>query len=109
MPWYTVHYTFSQRFKVPAKDAYAWAVDYDAEDISLMGLNGRREIERIDRDTLILNDTFFAGGQTTKKKRLIRLFPELLTLTNTRLSGPNRYSQFLYRFVDEGTGKSRLD
>jgi len=106
---YTVHYRFSQKFSVPAKDAFAWAIDYDAEDINLMGLNGRREIDRIDRFTLILDDTFFAGGKTTKKRRLIRLFPELLTLTNTRLSGPNRYSQFLYQFVDEGKGRSRLD
>jgi tRNA splicing ligase len=106
---YTVHYRFSQRFSVPAKDAFAWAIDYDTEDINLMGLNGKRDIERIDKYTLILDDTFFAGGRTTKKRRLIRLFPELLVLTNTRLSGPNRYSQFLYQFVDEGKGKSRLD
>ena len=108
MQWYTVHYEFSQRFSVPASDAYAWAIDYDAEDISLMGLNGKREIERIDKYTLILNDTFFAGGKTTKKKRLIRLFPELLMLTNTRLSGPNKFSQFVYQFVAEGKHRSRL-
>jgi hypothetical protein len=106
---YTVHYKFSQRFSVPARDAYAWAIDYDAEDINLMGLNGKREIEHLDKDTLILDDTFFAGGKTTKKRRLIRLFPELLTLTNTRLSGPNRYSQFIYQFVEEGKNKSRLE
>jgi hypothetical protein len=109
MQWFTVHYRFSQKFSVPASDAFAWAIDYDAEDISLMGLNGKREIERISKDTLILTDTFFAGGRTTTKRRLIRLFPELFMLTNTRLSGPNRFSQFIYQFVDEGKRRSRLD
>ncbi|MGA2198652.1 MAG: hypothetical protein ABSG45_01810 [Nitrososphaerales archaeon] len=106
---YTVHYRFSQRFSFPVQDAYAWAIDYDAGDLALMGLDGKREIERIDVDTLVLNDTFFAAGRTTKKRRLVRLFPELLMLTNTRLSGPNKHSQFIYQFVAEGKKRSRLD
>ena len=109
MAHYTVHYKFSQSFPFSAQDAYAWSVDYDPDDFDRMGLDGRREIERIDQDTLILDDTIFADGRTTKKRRLIRLFPELLTLTNTRLSSPNRHSQFIYQFVAEGKDGSRLD
>ena len=109
MVHYTVHYKFSQRFPFSAEDAYGWSVDYDSDDFSLMGLDGRREIERIDQDTLILDDTIFANGRTAKKRRLIRLFPELLTLTNTRLSSPNKHSQFIYQFVAEGEGGSHLD
>jgi hypothetical protein len=109
MPSYTVHYRFSQSFPFPAEDAFAWAADYDAGDLALMGLDGRREIERIDRDTVVLNDIFFAAGRTTKKRRLIRIFPELLMLTNTRLSASNKHSQFIYQFVAEGKKRSRLD
>jgi hypothetical protein len=109
MPSYTVHYRFSQSFPFPAEDAFAWAADYDAGDLALMGLDGRREIERIDRDTVVLNDIFFAAGRTTKKRRLIRIFPELLMLTNTRLSASNKHSQFIYQFVAEGKKGSRLD
>jgi hypothetical protein len=74
-----------------------------------MGFQGKREIERADSDTLILYDTFFSDGRTTKKKRLVRIFPELLMLTNTRLAGPMKHSQFVYQFVAEGKNRSRLD
>ena len=109
MAHYTVHYRFSQSFPFSAQDAYGWSADYDPDDFGRMGLDGRRKIERIDQDTLILDDTTFADGRTTRKRRLIRLFPELLTLTNTRLSSPNKHSQFIYQFVAEGRDGSRLD
>ena len=107
MHYYTVHYKFSQSFPFPVQAAYDWATDYDEEDLSLMGLQGKREIERVDGDTLVLYDTFFSDGRTTKKKRLVRLFPELLMLTNTRLAGPMKHSQFIYQFVAEGRTGSR--
>jgi len=109
MHYYTVHYKFSQRFPFPVQAAYDWATDYDEDDLSLMGFQGKREIERADSDTLILYDTFFSDGRTTKKKRLVRIFPELLMLTNTRLAGPMKHSQFVYQFVAEGKNRSRLD
>ncbi len=109
MHYYTVHYRFSQSFPFPVKDAYDWATDYDTDDIGLMGMDGKREIERLDGDTLILNDTFFSKGRTTKKRRLVRLFPELMMLTNTRLTGAIKHSQFIYQFVAEGDSRSRLD
>jgi len=109
MHYFTVHYKFSQTFPFSVRAAYDWSTDYDEEDLSLMGLQGKREIERVDADTLVLHDTFFSDGRTTKKKRLVRMFPELLILTNTRLAGPMKHSQFIYQFVAEGTNGSRLD
>jgi len=109
MVCYTVHYRFSQSFPFPVEDAFAWASDYDPGDIRLMGMDGTREIERIDEDTIVLDDAFVTGGRTVRKRRLVRLFPELHALTNTRLSGPNRHSQFIYQFVGEGENGSRLD
>jgi len=109
MHYYTVHYKFSQRFPFPVQAAYDWSTDYDEEDLSLMGFQGKRKIERVDSDTLVLYDTFFSGGRTTKKKRLVRMFPELLMLKNTRLAGPMKHSQFIYQFVAEGKTGSRLD
>ncbi len=109
MVWYTVHYSFSQRFKFPLQEAWRWSTDYDENDIALTGQNGKREIERLNQDTLVLTDSYYTDGRTTTKRRLIRLFPELHMLTNTRLSSANRHSQFIYQFVSEGRNRSRLD
>jgi hypothetical protein len=109
MVYYTVHYRFSQSFPFPVEEAFAWASDYDPGDIRLMGKEGTREIERIDEDTLVLDDTIVNGNGTVRKRRLVRLFPELHALTNTRLSGPNRHSQFIYQFLAEGEKGSRLE
>ena len=106
---YTVHYGFRQRFPFSVEEAYAWSVDYDENDISLMGLSGKREMERVNDDTFVLSDTFYGGGGTKTKRRLVRLFPELFMLTNTRLTGANRHSQFIYQFVSEGKNRSRLE
>ncbi len=109
MPLISVNFEFRQRFKVPAKEAYAWATDYRPDDHALMGQRGRRKIERIRDDALILTDTYLnEGGASVTKKRLVRLYPERLSWTNTHLAGPNRHSQFLYVIVPEGRNASHL-
>ena len=109
MPPISVDFEFVQRFKVPAKAAYAWATDYRPDDHALMGRRGRRKIDRICGDTLILTDTIeTGGGGRVTKKRHIRLYPERLTWINTHISGPNRHSQFLYEIMPEGRNSSRL-
>ncbi len=109
MPLITVEFEFSQRFKVPAREAYAWATDYRPDDWTLMGRRGRRRIDRVCDNTLVLTDTVEApGGQRVTKKRHIRLYPERLTWINTHLSGPNRHSQFLYEITPDGRSASRL-
>ncbi|MGA2573304.1 MAG: hypothetical protein ABSF36_03720 [Candidatus Methanomethylicaceae archaeon] len=106
---YSVHYKFSQHFNFPAQDAYRWCTDYQTDDIVLMGSKGKRQIQRINDDTLVLTDTLFGKERKTVKKRLVRLYPECLFWTNTRLSADGRHSQFLYQIVPDGEKGSRLD
>src|SRR5487761_634842 len=83
MQTFSIRYSFAQRFRVKASDAYNWCTDYDSEDIGLMGMDG--------------------------KKKLVRLNPERFSWTNTHLAGPIKYSQFLYKIVPEGKNSSRLE
>lgn len=109
MESYSVHYKFSIHFKFPAQEVYRWCTDFQGGDITLMNEKGRRHVRRINEDTLILTDTVIGEGGETTKKRLVRLYPELLFWTNTRLSADGRHSQFLYQIVPEGEGCSRLE
>jgi hypothetical protein len=109
MQYYTAHYRFSQRFPFPARKAYEWSTDYHGDDLPLLGQEGTREIERIDDATLILTDTRTDSGKPETKVRLVRLFPDILTWTNTRLSEAGRHSQFIYRVVPDGVNASRLE
>ena len=51
-----VRYTFTQKFSVPVEEAFRWSLDYDHDDFSLMGLEGRRRINKLTDDTYILED-----------------------------------------------------
>jgi hypothetical protein len=106
---FTVHYKFSHRFPFPAQEVYDWATDYQPDDIRLWGGDGARVVERLDGHTLILTDTVRAKGKSETKVRMVRLFPEQLLWTNTRISEAGKYSQFIYQVVAEGPRKSRLD
>jgi hypothetical protein len=110
MPQVSIPFHFSQRFKAPAREVYAWATDYDPGDLVRMGNVGRRVIERVCNETLIIADTYTgAGGKRVTKKKLVRLDPEQMRWTNTHLSGPNRHSQFWYQLVPTGRNACRLD
>ncbi len=75
-----------------------------------MGERGERKIRWLSEDTVILADKFQGKeGQTITKQKLVRLYPERLFWTNTHISGPNKFSQFLYQIVPEGKNASRLD
>jgi len=106
---YSVHYKFSQHFDFPANEAFEWSMDYDKDDIARMGKEGTRRIKKINQDTLVLTDILTSGRRPDVKRRLVRIYPELLTMVNTRLSAGSRYSQFIYEFVPEGKNSSRLD
>ena len=106
---YTVHYGFSQHFDFPPEDAFRWCTDYAPEDVELMGEKGRRKVKRLNDDTFVLNDKYKTKDGKVVKKRLVRIYPERLSWTNTRLSKDGRHSQFLYQIVEEEGGGSRLD
>lgn len=106
---YAVHYGFVQKFPFPAKEAYEWCTDFDADDWYRMGEQGTRKMDWIDDSTVMLHDTVTTSGKPVTKQRLVKLYPEMLFWTNVRLSAANRYSQFLYRIVPEGAKRSRLE
>jgi len=106
---YSVHYGFSQHFDFPAAEAFRWCTDYAPEDVELMGEKGRRKVKRLNEDTFVLNDKYKTKEGKVVKKRLVRIYPERLSWTNTRVSKDGRFSQFLYQIVAEEGGGSRLD
>jgi len=104
-----VHYRFSQHFDFPPEEAFRWCTDYAPGDVELMGEKGRRKVKRLNEDTYVLNDKYKTKEGKVVKKRLVRLYPERLSWTNTRVSKDGRYSQFLYQIVAEEGGGSRLE
>jgi len=105
---YTVHFKFSQHFDFPPEKAYRWCTDYEPGDIGLQGKDGVRNVRWVNEDTVLLTDIESASGREVVKRKLIRLYPERLSWTNTRLSSEGRHSQFLYEIVAE-KGGARLD
>jgi len=106
---YSLQYHFSQIFVISPLEAYMWCTNYDPNDLTLMHQKGKREITRLTENTIILTDTFYNEKKTIKKKKLIQLYPDRLSWTNTHLSGPNKYSQFLYEIKPENEGLSKLN
>ncbi len=106
---YSIRFSFTQRFSVPAKDAYRWCTDYHPDDWVLMGERGKRKIRKISGDTIILDDVTYPDGKPVVKSKIVRLDPVRLSWTNTHLTGPTKYSQFLYRITPEGNGGSKLE
>jgi hypothetical protein len=103
----SVRYTFNQKFPVPARDAFRWAVNYQPGDFELMGLDGEREIVKISDDSFILKETIRHGKAKTRSK-LIRIDHDRMLYTNTHITGPAKHSQFIYEIVPEGKTRSKL-
>jgi len=106
---YSVHYGFSQHFDFPPEEAFRWCTDYAPGDVELMGEKGRRKVKRLNEDTFVLTDKYKTKEGDVVKRRLVRVYPERLSWTNTRVSKDGRHSQFLYQVVAEERGGSRLD
>jgi len=104
-----IRYSFSQKFSVPVEEAFRWSVDYDPDDLSLMGQEGTRKINKLSEDTFILVDSRKTVEGWVEKTRLIRINPERRSYSNTHISGPTLHSQFWYEFFPEGKRRSRLD
>jgi hypothetical protein len=112
METYSVHFGFCQHFDFPAARVFDWCTDYAPDDLELMGSGGRRTVQRVNEDTFILTDEYRAKGEgvlrTRYSKKVVRVYPERLSWTNTRVSTDGMYTQFLYQIVPE-EGGSRLE
>jgi hypothetical protein len=104
-----LRYSFSQKFSVPVDEAFRWSIDYEPDDFSLMGWQGKRKVERLSDDTFLLEDARKTDKGVVEKTRLVRVNAERRTFSNTHISGPTLHSQFWYEFFPEGSGASRLD
>ena len=105
-----IRYHFSQRFAVSAQKAFDWCTDFDPKDHVLMGdENAERQIIQITEGTLILKDTFHLSAETVEKQKLVKIYPEELSWASTHLTGPNKYSQFLYKITPQGKDASALN
>ncbi len=98
-----VRYHFCQRFAVSAKRAFEWCTTFDPQDHKLMGDEGAgRHVTKIAEGTIILKDIFHTATGTSEKEKLVQLYPDQLSWVSTHLTGPNKYSQFLYKISPEG-------
>jgi len=105
-----VRYYFIQRFVVSAQSAFDWCTNFDPEDHLLMGdADAKRQVSHITNDTIILNDSFPSSSGPIEKQKLVQLYPSKLSWTSTHLTGPNKYSQFLYKITSQGKGFSTLN
>ena len=75
----------------------------------MMNEKGQREIQRITDDTMIFKETIIRNGKRTKKVKLIKLNPPVLSWYNIQVSGPNKNSAFLYQIVPEAKNRSKLN
>ena len=106
----SINYEFSQTFNVPAKEAYLWCTDYSPDDPAIMGeKNATRQVKKLTNTTILLTETFRIGKENIKKEKLIQLYPDRLMWVSTHLSGPNKYSQFMYEISAETPSACRLD
>jgi len=105
-----LRYSFSQRFVVSAQQAFCWCTDYCPGDPALMGeANAEREVTHLTDSTLILKEIFHTADGDVEKQKLVQLYPERFSWISTHLSGPNKYSQFIYEIFPEGDSASRLN
>ncbi len=108
MPLVSLSYRFTVLLPLPPEAAFHWATDFRPDDLALTGQTGTRTVEWIADDALFLTDTLRTPRGPVTKRRLVRLLPERLAWTNTHLSGPTRYSQYLYELTPVGRRRSRL-
>ena len=96
---------------VSACKAYEWCTNFAPGDHALIGeKDAGRNIKRLTERTVILTDTFGIGtNNQVEKQKLVQLYPETLFWTSTHLTGPARYSQFIYQTIADGNDASHLD
>ena len=106
----TVRYNFRQYFPVAAQTAFDWCTDFSPQDQLLKGYkNSEREITKIAEGSILLKDTLHTAVGTVEKQKLVQLYPAQFFWVAPHLTGPNKYSQFLYQISPDGKGGSFLD
>jgi hypothetical protein len=108
MPLKRTPYRFSVKLPASRERAFRWATDYRPTDLDLMGEHGRRKVERLAKNTLLLTDVFETPRGRVTKVKLVHLLPDRYVWTSTHLSGPARYSQFLYELLPGGRNGCRI-
>lgn len=114
MPFQRFTYTFTVPLAALPPRAYRWATDYRSTDFQLSGMKATRKVERLTKDLVLLTDSFLVDpfdprpGARTVKRKLVHLYPNRLSWTATHLSGPAKYSQFLYEITPRGRTESVL-
>jgi hypothetical protein len=107
---HAIRYNFSQSFAVPARKAYLWCTAFAPEDPALMGEeNVKRQARHLTDSTVVLKEVFHTSSGDIEKKKLVQLYPERLSWVSTHLTGPNKYSQFIYEISVEGNNASCLN
>lgn len=105
-----IRYHFTQAFDVPAKEAYEWCTDFTPQDHQLLEEeNAKREVLKISDSTIMLKEVFQTANGIIKKEKLVQLYPDKFSWVSTHLSGPNKYSQFIYEISETSTSTSCLD
>jgi hypothetical protein len=105
----SVRYHFIQRFVVSAQEAFDWCTDFNSQDNMLMGDKMvERQITHLADGVLILKDSFNGVTGKIEKLKLVHLYPDQCRWTSTHLTGPNKYSQFLYKITSQSKNASFL-
>lgn len=105
---FSISYKFNQHLPVPAREAFDWCTDYLPNDLALMGEKGKRRINIVAADTVILEEQVVHGGKRISKIKLVKLNRPAFSWHNIHLQGPNKYSEFIYQIAPEGPHKSKL-
>jgi hypothetical protein len=106
---FAFRYRFSQDFDVPAEDAFLWCTDFTPQDHLLAGNStAQRQVTHLTDSTVILKDTFCNGNEVVEKEKLVQFYPDRFTWVSTHISGPNKYSQYLYEIFVITPFTSRL-
>ncbi len=107
-----IRYNFRQKFDASARDAFAWCTEYTSgsTDHMLMGdKNAERQVTRVAESTVILTDTFHTDKGDIEKQKLVHFYPDRLSWNAIHMTGPNKYSQFLYEIFPDGENVSHID
>lgn len=99
-------YQLNHRLPVPAIAAYKWCTGSLGDGFPFEPSRGK--LQTVAEDTFVLTART-VGSEKGAERALIKLDSTRLSWSTTYLSGPEKYSQFLYQITPEGANASSLD